>query len=123
MPGRGHGRRGGGELAAWIMTIGGGLLLWIAASLLGDRKEAWDSPLYWQLAYPAGLLLCGWLGWRFPRRPWRWPVAMMASQAVALCMSAASFGLLPLGLVAFLLLTLPGIGIAALVARFSPHRR
>ena len=113
--------RARGEAAAWMLAIGGGLLLWLYAGVVGHRREAWDAPAYWQQAYPAGLALCAWLGWRHPRRAWRWPLAMMAGQAAALLLSANGFGLWPLGLVMFLLLALPGIGIAALAARFSPR--
>jgi hypothetical protein len=102
---------------AWAIAISGGAVLWLAATVFGGRGEAWDSPLYWTVAYPFSLALSAGLGYAFPRRPWRWPLAVMFSQAVVLAALAASFGLLPLGLILFGILALPGVALAQFAAR------
>ncbi len=51
---------------AYFIAITGGALLWIAAAVIGNRTEAWDSPLYWSVSYPLCILLAGVLGYRFP---------------------------------------------------------
>lgn len=102
---------------AWAIAIGGGALLWILAAAIGGRREAWDSSVYWTVAYPLGIALAGWLGYSYPARTWRWGLAVMLAQAVVLVFSGSDFGLLPLGLVAFSILALPAIGAAALMAR------
>lgn len=105
------------DIHAFAIAISGGVLLWIAATVLGGRREAWDSGLYWTVAYPLSLALSAALGYWIPRKPWRWPLAVMFSQAVVLVLLAASFGLLPLGLILFGILALPGIVLARLAAR------
>ena len=102
---------------AWTIAICGGTLLWLGATMYGGRGEAWDSPLYWSVAYPLSLALAAVLGYLFPRKPWRWPLAVMFSQAVVLALLAASFGLLPLGLILFGILALPGIALAHFASR------
>ncbi|MEX0961098.1 MAG: hypothetical protein WDZ63_17610 [Burkholderiales bacterium] len=102
---------------AWSIAIAGGAVLWLAATVFGGRGEAWDSPLYWSVAYPLSLALSAGLGYQFPRKPWRWPLAVMFSQAVVLAALAASFGLLPLGLILFGILALPGVVLANFAAK------
>lgn len=103
---------------AWAIAIGGGALLWILAAAIGGRREAWDSSLYWTVAYPLSIALAGWLGYSYPAKPWRWGLAVMVAQAVVLVFSAGGFGLLPLGLIAFSILALPAIGVATFTARW-----
>jgi len=102
---------------AWITAIVGGAALWLAAAGLSGEREAWDSPLYWTVAYPLGIVLGGGLGYCVPDRPWRWALAVMLAQAVVLVASGSDFGLLPLGLIAFSILALPAVGAAALMAK------
>lgn len=103
---------------AWTIAIVGGALLWVLAAAIGGRREAWDSSLYWAVAYPLSIALAGWLGYSYPAKPWRWGLAVTLAQAVVLVFSGSDFGLLPLGLIAFSILALPAIGAAALMARF-----
>ena len=74
------------------------------------RREAWDTELYWLIGLPLCYLVAGVLGWIGPERIWRWPLAMMATQAlVMLLFSGSGFSLLPLGLILFAIVALPGI--------------
>lgn len=74
------------------------------------RREAWDTDLYWLIGLPLCYLVAGVLGYLGPERIWRWPLAMMATQGlVMLLFSRSGFSLLPLGLILFAILALPGI--------------
>jgi hypothetical protein len=103
---------------AYLVAIGGGAVLWLATAQISGRREAWDSSLYWTIAYPLAVCLAGALGYWVPERPWRWGLAVMLFQAVVLAFSGSGFGLLPLGLILFGVLALPAIGLAQLAARF-----
>jgi len=102
--------------SAYTKAISGGAFLWIATALASGKAEAWDSSLYWMLAYPLTILLAGALGYRYPEQPWRWALAAMLIQPVILVFTASGFGLLPLGLILFAVLALPAIAVAQLGA-------
>jgi peptidoglycan/LPS O-acetylase OafA/YrhL len=106
---------------AYLAAIAGGAVLWQATAMFGGRREAWDSSLYWILAYPIGLVLAGVIGYLHPDRPWRWGLALMWTQAVLLTVSASSFGLLPLGMIMFGVLAIPPMAVATIVG--STRRR
>ena len=97
---------------AWSVSIVGGAVLWIIATLVSGKQEAWDSSLYWSVSYPLSIALAGMVGYWAPDRPWRWGLAVMWAQAVVLVFSAADFGMLPIGLILFSVLALPAVGFA-----------
>ena len=107
---------------AYALAIGGGAVLWGASAALGGRTEAWDSPLYWSVAYPLAMLLAGYLGYAAPLGAWRWALAMMLAQALVLAITAADFSLLPLGLFLFAVLALPPIAVARTLAALRVRR-
>lgn len=88
-----------------------GCVLWILAVTIGDRDEAWDSPVYWTVSYPLAIVIAGAIAWRLPEKPWRWGAAIMFSQAAVLAITSGGFGLLPLGLVLFAFLAIPPIAL------------
>lgn len=97
-----------------------GMALWFAASLVSGEREPWDGSFYWVFAYPLAVLACAFLGYLYPRRPWRWPLVLFAAQFVAMCLRNAELGnLWPLGMALFLILALPGVVAAKFAARFS----
>ena len=98
---------------AYVAAAVSGVALWIAATMVSGKTEAWDSELYWMAAYPAGLVVSFVLGYLAPERPWRWAMTLMWCQAATLAVLASSFGLLPLGLILFGVLALPAAGAAA----------
>ncbi len=108
---------------AYTAATLGGAILWIVAAVAGGRTEAWDSGLYWSIAYPLTVALAGALGYVFPVRPWRWALAAMFAQLLVLVVTAAGFGLLPIGLVLFGILSLPAIGAAQFAAWLARRRR
>ena len=110
-------------MSAYATAVVGGALLWIATAKMSGRIEAWDSSLYWMVAYPLSIALAGALGYSVPRRPWRWGLAVMLVQAVVLTLTTASFILLPLGLTMFAVLALPPMGAALVMAAIRRRRR
>ena len=107
---------------AYTIAIVGGALLWLAATLISGRREAWDSSLYWTVAYPLSIVLAGWLGYRYPKKPWRWGLSVLLAQAVVLAFAGGDYGMLPLGLILFAILSLPAIGLACAGARFATRK-
>ena len=101
----------------YAVAVAAGALLWVAGSVVSDRREAWDSGAYWIVFYPAAIAACAILAYVFPQRPWRWSLALFASQFVTMAVLAGEIGsLAPLGLVLFGILALPAIGTAELVS-------
>lgn len=104
------------DLRNWLLAAATGLVLWTLAALIDGKNEAWDGAAYWRVAYPLAIVAAAVLGYRHPRRPWRWPLAMMAAQLVALVIGAADPGLLPLGVLMFAVITLPAVIVALIGA-------
>ena len=67
----------------YLIALLGGAALWLLTSLISGRAEAWDAPMYWTVTYPLAILLAGVLGYRAPRRAWRWGLVVMLVQAHA----------------------------------------
>ena len=102
----------------YVIATVGGIPLWLLTSLVSGRAEAWDAPMYWTVTYPLAILLAGVLGYRAPRRAWRWGLAVMLVQApVMMLTSGGSMSLLPLGLALFAILSLPAIAAATFGAK------
>lgn len=98
-----------------------GMLLWFGTCFATGKREAWDSGLYWGIAYPLALLVSAFLGYRHPHRPWRWPLLLFEAQCLAMLIRGGEMGSLwPLGVVLFAILALPGILVARLAARRAP---
>jgi hypothetical protein len=107
---------------AYVTAASCGAILWLATTIISGRREAWDASLYWSVAYPLAIACAGALGYFAPDRPWRWALSVMLVQAVVLAMTAASFGLLPLGLILFAVLAVPPAGAGAVGAVIRRRR-
>jgi len=106
--------------SAVLIAVVVGVALWFAASLLTAKREPWDGPAYWTLAYPLAIAACALLGYRFPERPWRWALVLFESQFVAMCLRNGELGnLWPLGMILFAVVALPGVVAAQVAARFG----
>jgi hypothetical protein len=96
------------------------MALWFAGAAMTDKREAWDSGIYWSLFYPLAIGASALLGYLFPERPWRWAVTLFAAQFLAMVLRSGEIGnLAPLGLVMFAILSLPAIFAALLAARLK----
>lgn len=72
--------------------------------------EAMDAAPYWYFGLPVCYLVAGVLGYFGRRRSWRWSLDMLATHAALTALLAgSSLNLLPLALVLFLALSLPGM--------------
>ena len=107
----------------YALAIAAGAILWAVGSAVSDRREAWDSGSYWMIFYPAAIAICGFLGYVFPERPWRWCIALFAAQFVTMAVLSGEIGnLAPLGLVMFGILSLPAIGVAKVTSGMRRKR-
>lgn len=103
------------EFTAYAISVVTGMVLWFAAMTSSGKREPWDDPVYWSMAYPAAIVACGLLGFFFSNRSWRWPLALFCGQFLAMTIRAGELGnLWPLGLLLFPVMSLPGIAIAKL---------
>ena len=99
---------------SYAIAVVGGAVLWQLTAMLSGAREAWDSAMYWAIAYPLAVVLSGVLAFVNPVRPWRWPLATMLIQPVVMAaFSGSGLSLLPLGLMMFAVLALPPIAVAA----------
>lgn len=99
-----------------------GALVWILISALTRQTEAWDSGLYFSLGIP---LLCGvsfYFGYKNPVRPWRWGLLPGAGQFLWMIIAHGPGNLLPLGVIAFGILSIPGV-LAAQAAGYIARRK
>jgi hypothetical protein len=102
----------------YAIAAAAGAVLWLAGAEFTGRREAWDSGLYWTVFYPLALAACGLLGYFFPERPKRWAIALFLAQCLAMGIRNGEIGsLLPLGIIVFAVLSLPGVAVANLGAR------
>ncbi|HEX6998907.1 MAG TPA: hypothetical protein VF322_12260 [Gammaproteobacteria bacterium] len=106
----------------YTLAIVCGTVLWTVTAAVGDRTEPWDTAEYWTISYPLAIVLAGVLGFCFPRRAWRWALALMLTQMLVMAVGGGDFSLLPLGLVLLGVLSLPAIGVASLASKVSPRK-
>jgi len=103
------------DSAAYAISVATGMVLWFAAMASSGKREPWDDPTYWSVVYPATIIVSGLLGFFFSNRSWRWPLALFCGQFLAMTIRAGELGnLWPLGLLVFLVMSVPGIAIAKL---------
>jgi hypothetical protein len=102
----------------YAIAVAVGMTLWIVATEVSGKREAWDSGIYWTLFYPLSVAAAVGLGYLFPERPWRWALALFLAQFVAMALVSGEIGnLAPLGAVMFVVLSVPAIVVANVVAR------
>ena len=109
------------DLLLTVIAVVAGAAIWALVAKVSGRIEAWDSSLYLSVAMPAVCALSLGLGYLSPSRPWRWGVAPVAGQLLWLLFSSSSWGLLPLGVIAFGIISVPSVLTAMLGARLA-HR-
>ncbi|MEO8005370.1 MAG: hypothetical protein ABI771_10730 [Betaproteobacteria bacterium] len=104
----------------YLMAFLTGTLVWIVICAISGKKEAWDSSWYFSVGYPLICLVSAVMGYLVPKMTWRWGVMPFVGQLVWLVLTQAPGNLLPLGIIAFGLMSLPAIIVAnvgAYVAR------
>lgn len=86
---------------ASLTTLGVGAATWIVVAMVGGRREAWDSELYFAVAMPVIVLTVALVSYKVPVRTWRWAMFPFAAQASVLLAQNPMGNLLPLGLIIF----------------------
>ncbi|MES2293987.1 MAG: hypothetical protein V4527_11865 [Pseudomonadota bacterium] len=109
------------DVKAYATAFAAGAALWTMASIAAGGGEPWDASLYWTIAYPAALMVCGGLGILFPHRAWRWPLVVMLAQMPVMIAFGSGLGLFPLGLILLAALSLPGMAVASLAGWLWPR--
>jgi hypothetical protein len=106
--------------APLAIALVAGIVIWLAASFITGRREPWDSSTYWWLIYPVAIAACGYLGYRYPARPWLSAFVLFQAQFVGMLIRNGELGnLWPLGLALFAIIAIPGMVVAALAARVA----
>ena len=93
----------------YVIAVLTGVLVWIVISTVSGRKEAWDSSWYFSVGYPLICVVSLVLGYFAPVRTWRWGVAPFVGQFVWLLLSQGLGNLMPLGIIAFGVVSLPAV--------------
>jgi hypothetical protein len=87
-----------------------GVLGWWGTSVVSGRREAWDAPLYAQLALPVTFVALALLGYFGSRAAWRWPLLVFGAQLATMVARNGEVGtLLPLGMGLFFILAVLGM--------------
>ena len=93
----------------YIVAFVFGAVVWVLVAANTDRSEAWDSPLYFSYAMPALMLAGLVLGLVAHEGAWRWGLMLFVGQAAMAFVRDPTANLLPLGLIAFGVLSIPTV--------------
>jgi len=100
---------------AWLVAGASGTALWVVASLVEGRREAWDASAYWTTYLPLAGLLSLVLGAFFRERPWRWGLAVILAQLPVMLFFTGEIGSLVVGGLFVLLIEAVPAMVAALL--------
>lgn len=95
--------------AVWAAT-------WIYVVQVGNRREAWDSDVYFIVAIPLIGLTAAVVSFFVPSRFWLWAMLPFLAQALVAFLQNPWANMLPLGLIVFAILGLMCMVPAALGA-------
>lgn len=102
-------------LVPFAISAIAGFAVCLAITVATEKKEAWDSSLYFAVGIPIMCLFAFALGYVFPAKAWRWAFGMAIGQSIAMVIGGGSLSLWPLSIIAMTILSLPQL-VAALVA-------
>ncbi len=81
---------------------------WMGIRIWDGRTEAWDSSLYWSVGFPFMLIAVLLIAIKWPEKPWRYGLVVMATQAFVGAIPAfPNLQIWPLSLIMFFILSLP----------------
>lgn len=89
------------SVSAYSVAAVVGAAGWLGISQITQRREAWDSDLYFSVFFPLAAAVIAILAFLAPERPWRWAFTPFAAQAIVMTLQDPSASLLPLGLIMF----------------------
>jgi len=94
------------------LALGLGAVVWSVFKVIAHTQDPTELLSYWQIGYPVSILLSGIMGLIFPDRPWRWGTYIIWVQFVmGLIITKGDLNQLSLGIVFYMLLTVPCIGL------------
>ena len=93
----------------YIIAIVSGAIVWAAISAISGRNEAWDSPAYVSIGIPVICALSAMLGFVSPQSSWRWGITPFVGQFLWMLLTQGLGNLLPLGVLAFGIFSVPSI--------------
>ena len=102
-----------------LIAVVAGVLVWVAIARASGRSEAWDSDVYFSTGLPVLCLLAAGLGVVEPERAWHWGAWPSVGQFLALLIMNGVGNLLPLGIVVFVVFSIPAILAARMGAWFA----
>lgn len=105
-------------LPALAFVFALGALAWVGLGALEQRREAWDSPLYFVVVLPLAAAVCFVAARRRTTAYGAWPIAFALGQFVgSLLVARDELSLWPLSLVGFAVFSAPSWVAAYLGAR------
>jgi hypothetical protein len=104
-----------GSSAGFVVSLLVGVVAWAALRFTSKGTEFWDSSSYFSVGIPAMCIASAILGGVWPLAPYRWSLAIVAVQALALMVHGMMNGGGPLAVVGACFL----IGIASLCTAFA----
>ena len=105
----------------YVIAIMIGVLTCGVISMISGRKEAWESPSYFSVGMPVVCAASAILGFIESQKAWRWGIAPLVGQFFWMLFTQGPGNLLPLGLIAFGVLSVPSI-ITAKIGAFVRRR-
>ncbi|MCW5574869.1 MAG: hypothetical protein KIT13_02125 [Burkholderiales bacterium] len=112
----------GGSGRPYALAAGAGFVVCFAIAQATGRREAWDAGEYFIIGIPLMCVIVFALGWHWPRRAWRWTLAMAVGQAAALAIGGGSLSLWPLAIIAMTVVSVPQFIAGLIAARLLPRR-
>jgi len=83
-----------GKRATIAMAAATGVLLELGIHALSGRREAWDSPQFWTIGFPAALLVSAVLGFFARGNDWLWTFAIVPAQVTTMTVTSGEIGTL-----------------------------
>ena len=105
----------------YVLVASAAVAAWLVPWLLLDGKEAWDHWSYFLVAIPVMTIVAAYAGYSAKTGAWRWPLVLIAGQAVTLLLLEGLGNLFPLGLVVFVIFAIPMM-IAAVIGAWLSRR-
>ena len=99
-----------------------GFFVCLAITIATGKSEAWDSGYYFTVGIPVMCALIFVISYIFPRRTWRWTLAMAVGQSVALALGGGSLTLWPIAIFGMAILSVPQF-ICGLIASDLAQRK
>lgn len=79
-----------------------GMVVWVAISLSTNKKEAWDTEIFWSIGFPLMLLFNAIAGFIDPKKVMMKGLISVSLQPIAMMVDAGEIGsMFPLGIIVF----------------------